>query len=499
MMFTLLLLGTGHSQIASLALADSLYHRSDFTKALGVYEKLLEFQENQRHLLHRQALCYARLGEHRVAVRLFLNYLGRYPTDSDARLMLGHVYRWMGDDENAGNQYRTLLKMDPDYSEAALTLAALHMKSGEWRYAKVVLEKWRKKKPQTPGLRLIWDRLKRVSRPIIRPEFHSSAEEEWDEGLEAYVVELGEIGTGAKVELPWRADQRSSIKYGTGILEELNTFWNQRNYAVAYRRGGISHTVSPSEKWNFIGGAGVSEYSNRPKNKFRLKAAQYHLNLSAFARYSHNNRLAVAGFARGSRLIKNFDDKSLKVLEIDESMLKYHHRFPVGCGVGGVLRYASYELDNRRYDVEGLADFRPARLKSAYTQLMWQYTDFEHDVSEYYSYEYRNRFQGLMHWEPLFFRQWKAFISLRGHWDGIVETVNAGMTHSQSGCDSSSSDGGCVQNTDRVGIQMSGYELKLGLSWEYRSRFGCALLWNRYRNTRNYKAGGIRLHGHVVF
>jgi tetratricopeptide (TPR) repeat protein len=87
------------------------------------------------------ATAYLAAGRREAAVRLCVRGLEHHPSNVDAHVLLGQLYRAAGDLEKAFDEWDIALRLDPDHRYARREIALLCAERGEWKSARRHLER----------------------------------------------------------------------------------------------------------------------------------------------------------------------------------------------------------------------------------------------------------------------------------------------------------------------------------------------------------------------
>jgi Tfp pilus assembly protein PilF len=115
-----------------------------------------------------QAEQLARSGSYRAALERFQALAAANPDDVEARIWIGRLHAWMGDDERAVAVYESVLATQPQNLDANIGLGDAFVRMGRLREAADVLGRAESQAPQNPALLVALGRLNHASGHLDR-------------------------------------------------------------------------------------------------------------------------------------------------------------------------------------------------------------------------------------------------------------------------------------------------------------------------------------------
>lgn len=200
--------------------ADAAYHYivgygkemdRDYNGAVAYYREAVRDDPSSLHLRTELARALLKAGENDEALETVLAVIEAAPRDVMALVLLGDIYRYSGDAENAIGAYKRAVRVDPDRTDVWIRLGSMHQARKEYRVAEKAYEKVRElgshsfmatyylgnlylEKGDLEGARRYFEEITR-DRPEFEPPYVSlgyiaEQMEEWDTAVENYRAAL---------------------------------------------------------------------------------------------------------------------------------------------------------------------------------------------------------------------------------------------------------------------------------------------------------------------
>jgi tetratricopeptide (TPR) repeat protein len=109
--------------------------RGDLGRASECFEKAIRLDNTMATAYHQLGRCYARLGQHKKAIKLLSQVVQKRPNLVAARLDLGHALNGLGDAPAARRQFEAALEAEPGNAKALLGIAESDAQAGDWEGA----------------------------------------------------------------------------------------------------------------------------------------------------------------------------------------------------------------------------------------------------------------------------------------------------------------------------------------------------------------------------
>jgi cellulose synthase/poly-beta-1,6-N-acetylglucosamine synthase-like glycosyltransferase/tetratricopeptide (TPR) repeat protein len=388
--------------------AEEAYRKGDRPSAIRLYEEWVQKDPGARLPRIRLAQLHRWAGSQETAERLYRALLAENPGDQEARTGLGHTLMQQGNLTGAEEAFAQVLEGHPEDPDALLGMGQVRLRKGNWTGSREALERGLAHSPDYRDLWLAYRRVLAASRPEFSMEGSRSVEKEYDQVLRDHVVKLQSDRARAKVKIPWSAEHTTSVASRREARTEQNLRYRRLNYDVDRAGQGVAHRMKLDDAWQVSGSVEDGVYTNNGTRVYNLDGRDRFLDGEVSLTRDEEDHVTTLGVRREELLIKDFSNRSLRVIALD-GVEGYHFWDVEGpAGVKFIARGVDYELGNERVDLETYADWQFQRVEGLSAELGWAYRAFEDDVAEYYSFDRRSEASGHLAYRRRFDRRWYA-------------------------------------------------------------------------------------------
>jgi len=109
--------------------------RGELSEAVNHFREAIHLDKSFSAAYHQLGKCYARAGKHEKAVEVLREVVKNRPRQMPARIDLAHALGLAGHGDEARNQLKQVLALEPSNAKALLEFARVEFYQGEWAAA----------------------------------------------------------------------------------------------------------------------------------------------------------------------------------------------------------------------------------------------------------------------------------------------------------------------------------------------------------------------------
>jgi tetratricopeptide (TPR) repeat protein len=115
--------------------ADTLMSREDYEGAAKLYSKILAKDAGAVNALYKRSICYYSAGKFDAALSDVNDFIARYPSVPQAKLLRTYIYRELGDEDAQLKSLDELIQLEPFNTDLLKWQASLFIEKDQYREA----------------------------------------------------------------------------------------------------------------------------------------------------------------------------------------------------------------------------------------------------------------------------------------------------------------------------------------------------------------------------